>query len=565
MIGVIVNSSEEELVKEFFELFKTPWEFYRTGHSYDVVICSVEDVKEINAKLIIIYGSKENSFDRENSIETNRYNKEPLLAYDGSYLPIYGDILTFGGTNKVVAKVRETPEAAGIEIDAKNKKILRIGFDLFQEIKYLLSHGQPTEHANIPTIEVHISMLRDWILNAGIPLIEIPPVPAGNAFIVCLTHDVDFIGIRNHKFDHTLFGFIYRALFGSFFGVLRGRRGWRELLKNWKAVLSLPAVYLGLAKDFMVQFGRYREIEKGLCSTFFIIPYKNRSGQDISGRIPKKRAARYDITEILPEVKRLVSDGCEVGLHGIEAWRDPEEGRKELERISHIVGESDIGVRMHWLYYCEQSPQILDEAGFCYDTTCGYNDAVGYRGGTTQVFRPPGTKKLMELPMHIQDTSLFYPSRMGLTETEAADHIKGLLENSTRHGGVLTFNWHQRSIGPERLWDSFYVNLVDNLKKRNAWFGTARGVVTWFKKRRAALFDKVCLTENKLHVRVVSPEKNYGPDLSLKIHIPETNERRETGSIKANVKQIDIPVSDELDVVISVDYDNPGYTINRQA
>ena len=30
----------------------------------------------------------------------------------------------------------------------------------------------------------------------------------------------------------------------------------------------------------------------------------------------------------------------------------------------------------------------LDEAGFEYDSTVGYNDAVGYRAGTSQVFRP---------------------------------------------------------------------------------------------------------------------------------------------------------------------------------
>ena len=29
MIGVIADSAEQDVVREFFELFKTPWEFYR--------------------------------------------------------------------------------------------------------------------------------------------------------------------------------------------------------------------------------------------------------------------------------------------------------------------------------------------------------------------------------------------------------------------------------------------------------------------------------------------------------------------------------------------------------
>ena len=41
---------------------------------------------------------------------------------------------------------------------------------------------------------------------------------------------------------------------------------------------------------------------------------------------------------------------------------------------------------MHWLYFGDDSPKTLEAAGFDYDSTCGYNDAVGYRAGTSQVF-----------------------------------------------------------------------------------------------------------------------------------------------------------------------------------
>ena len=36
MIGVIADSAEQDVVREFFELFKTPWEFYRRDRRYDV-------------------------------------------------------------------------------------------------------------------------------------------------------------------------------------------------------------------------------------------------------------------------------------------------------------------------------------------------------------------------------------------------------------------------------------------------------------------------------------------------------------------------------------------------
>ena len=146
--------------------------------------------------------------------------------------------------------------------------------------------------------------------------------------------------------------------------------------------------------------------------------------------------------------RQLLSQGCEIGVHGIDAWRDAEKGRRELERIHEATGASEMGIRMHWLYFNDQSPQILEEAGFRYDSTLGYNDAVGYRSGTVQVYRPIGVKKLLELPMNIQDTALFFPDRMGLNEEDAWQLINALLENADRYGGVLTINWHDQKPGP---------------------------------------------------------------------------------------------------------------------
>lgn len=490
MIGVISKKSEEEIVREFFQLFKVPWEFYTSNRSYDVVLSTRNEIPALNAKLLLLYSSETGRFDSDKGITTGFHFRNLILECDDIEFPIYGNILTFEAVCEPLIRVRGTNEAAEIEIDTQETKILRIGFDLFQEIHFLLSSGQPVEYAHIPTLEIHISILRNLIFNSAIPLIEIPPLPAGYDFITCLTHDVDFVGICNHRFDHTMFGFIYRALFGSFIGVLKGRISWNRLLKNWKAVLLLPCVYLGIVKDFWAQFERYIELEKGLGSTFFLIPFKKQAGLDISGQAPKQRAARYDVRDIEPEVRRLISCGCEVGLHGIDAWQDSEKGRKEFERISHVTGESNVGIRMHWLYFCNHSPRLLETAGFSYDSTFGYNDAIGYRGGTVQVFRPLGAKKLLELSLHIQDTALFYPDRMGLTDSEADELVNQLLKNTTMFGGVLAINWHQRSLGPERLWDDFYITLLEKLKALNVWFSTASDAVEWFNKRRAVFFSK---------------------------------------------------------------------------
>jgi peptidoglycan/xylan/chitin deacetylase (PgdA/CDA1 family) len=544
LIGVIANDNEKGIVREFFELFKTPWEFYKETSDYDVVISSVDAPTEVNTRLLVLYSSEKIRFDYESELETGLQTSGTILEYRNKHFPIYGKLQTYHSSGDPLIKVIINSSAAAIEVMFDNKKIVRIGFNIFQEILYLLSSGQPTEFAHVPTIEIHISILRDLILNAGNPLIEIPPVPAGYNFTVCLTHDIDFYQISNHRFDHTMFGFLYRALIGSLINMLNGKVSLKKLLTNWKAACSVPCVYCGLTKDFWNQFDRYVEVEKDIQSTFFVIPFKNNRGRALNGRAPKRRATRYDIVGVKQEIRKLLSNGNEIALHGIDAWHDIESGRKEMDRISQATGKSNIGVRMHWLYFDPRSHEVLDNAGFSYDSSIGYNDTIGYKAGSMQVFRPPGARFLLELPMHIQDTALFYPGRLNLNEDEAYKLIEILLKDAIEFGGVLTINWHDRSMAPERLWGDFYVSFLQQLKALNAWFGTAEQVVQWFNKRRSVSFEEVQLKDGKLYLKLKSNQDNVGPDLMVRIHKPITQTTIEPS--------INIQFSDGLDAQINL-------------
>src|SRR5207244_1172385 len=110
-----------------------------------------------------------------------------------------------------------------------------------------------------------------------------------------------------------------------------------------------------------------------------------------------------------------------------------------------------------WLCFDSSSPRVVDEAGFRYDSSFGYNETIGYRAGTGQVFRPLGTRTLLELPLHIQDTALFYEGNAGLNESQAWMLCEPLVRNAAANGGVLTLLWHTRSLAPERQWGDFYL------------------------------------------------------------------------------------------------------------
>jgi len=245
MIGVLARDAEHPVVREFFELFKTPWEFYRSGSHYEVLICSDIRLPGNSAKLIIVYGAEQKPFDQQKGIESHSPCTNPILSYKGRQIPIYGRCTTFESPTWQTLLHESTQKPAALEISSNGQKLVRIGFDLFQEIHHLLTRGQPLVQARIPALELHITVLRDLILSCGIALLEIPPVPAGFTFIVCLTHDVDHAGIKNHKFDHTMFGFLYRALIGSVIELLSGRKTLKRVAINWMAAFSLPLVHLG--------------------------------------------------------------------------------------------------------------------------------------------------------------------------------------------------------------------------------------------------------------------------------------------------------------------------------
>ena len=522
-IGILCSESQKSWVEEFFELFKTPWELYRPERKYSAVISTDPNFVPRNCELLIIYSSASGA-DAAFPVEAKG---EPLfIDLSDAALPLYGKAVAFSWGMPLVRKTGSSA-AVVVETVADAQQIIRAGYDLFDEVAFLLCQGQPTQQALIPALELHIALLRSWLIRAGVPFIEVPSSPAGYDFAACLTHDVDFIRISDHKFDHTMFGFIHRASVGSIRNLMKGRITAEQCLQNVKSVVSLPAVHLGLHEDFWIQdFDRFLELEHYTKSTFFFIPYKNRPGDKVGRPHSQRRAAAYDVRNERKLIDKLVQEGNEVAVHGIDAWHSAQKGRDERQRIAEITNARHIGVRMHWLCFDEASPRVLEEADFHYDSTIGYNDAVGYRAGTQQVFRPNGATTLLELPLHIQDCALFYEGRLGLTKEHASKTCETVLANAANYGGVITILWHTRSLAPERLWGDFYVRLLNRLMDRRVWFATATEIVDWFRRRRALSFHQDDSSPATGRVAVaLSKGHSQGAELAMRIHAPSTGSR----------------------------------------
>src|SRR5262245_18502052 len=174
MLGVIANPKDEWVVREFFELFKTPWEFWRSGKEYDVVLCSDDrKLDGVRTKLLVISGSDKTGIDTQCSVEVvSQQRAGTTLSFLGNTFPIYGNAVTFGSERPPL--LRETRSGkSSLLIDCSISPMLaRVGYDLFSEVRSLLVAGQPCENAGIPTLDIHIALLRKLITGCGIPLVE---------------------------------------------------------------------------------------------------------------------------------------------------------------------------------------------------------------------------------------------------------------------------------------------------------------------------------------------------------------------------------------------------------
>jgi hypothetical protein len=520
MIGVVASAADSRVVEEFFELFKTPWEPAVPNRHYQVLLATEAwRPNTFDAEIVLLYASAETDTDRDCAVGVTPLHGGSDVEVGGTRFPLYTGAAAFAGQATAPPILAVDGRAVAYQHRTPAGMVWRIGYDLFREVEFLLTEGQPPSQAPSPTLEMHIALLRRLLIASGVTFAEIPPCPDGSDFICCLTHDIDFFGIRRHKFDRTLAGFVARASVKTTADVIRGRLPVASAARNWTALLSLPLVFLNVIADFWHPFADYARVEAGPRSTFFLVPFKGRPGIAPDGTIAAARAVSYQIADVRDEARSAAAAGSELAVHGIDAWRDSTAGRAELRELTSVTGRETAGVRMHWLYLNRESPRHFEAAGFEYDSSWGYNEAVGYRAGTSQVFRLLESDDLMELPLSIMDSALFYPTRMGLSEQDAMQRCRAIIFHARQLGGTVVINWHDRSLAPERLWGDFYRQLLQEIESGDrVWFTTAGQAVRWFRWRRSFRFTAEP-NSGRVTVHATSPALAC-PPARLRIHRP---------------------------------------------
>ena len=405
----------------------------------------------------------------------------------------------------VIARKADVREWTGNLIDLTSN-------DFFKKISDVLNTGQT--HLHEPLCDIQIDALRQELKKYTV-LVEIPPVPWGYSYMVALTHDVDLTSVKECRW--------VTAGYAAYQCVAHG-----DVPEGFRLGLAR----IGVGNDPWSLFGRWKTFEDqlGVRSTFFFIPKKDDPGM----RAHPYRAVGYDIKEKADLIHDLKKDGWETGVHGIDNWTDAELGKLEIAALD-LEGKMP-GNRTHWLLFDENSWKKLDEAGYSYDTTFGYNDDAGFRAGTLQVYRPREAENLLELPLHIQDLGLFgkfcwAPTDSGwiktpclhLDEHTARMYCDRIFDYARKYGGAVTILWHYENLTPPRDWSGMYAALVKRAKADGAWVTIAGEVAGWFRARREIRIT--CKNENdRLTISTDSIPDGSLPPLTLRMHNPDNRQ-----------------------------------------
>jgi hypothetical protein len=269
--------------------------------------------------------------------------------------------------------------------------------------------------------------------------------PRAAPFAVCLTHDVDNVRRPRGHIWRTRTRFSLPELVGGLLGVV-------SLYDNVELIAS-------------------REGSREFHSSFYFL------------------SSNYPLADVKAESGRARAAGCEVGLHGDFGTHDSQEGMDAaVERFSKAMGFRPTGLREHYLKFdFAKSWQIMERAGFEYDTSVGTNDRLGFKVGLASPFHPPDESwspmRILELPLVLMDTTLWgYLKR---SEPEGFADAMRMLEAVEEVEGLFTLLWHQEAVrmkGGRQYW-----RILDEIKRRWCYVGSGAEIARWWLARSVPL------------------------------------------------------------------------------
>jgi hypothetical protein len=314
--------------------------------------------------------------------------------------------------------------------------------------------------------------------------------PAGKAFAVCLTHDVDVLTARSTP---------RQVLRHAVAGLDRGGAQHDRLRYLRPPVRGVRALRAGLSRSpstvATLELSLGLEARYGAASSyFFAVPAGGRGSRYDCTYAPSDRCTFRGVrTTVAEMIRTIAGDGTDVGLHG-SYYSAIVTGVLAAERatLEHATGIVATTTRQHFLHWdVNRTPQIQVDAGFRADSSLGFNRTVGYRASTTLPWRQFDVARdralpLLEVPLVVEDSALLGPIAAGRGLEAAQARVVETIDTAHSVGGAVTLLFHpDKLVRPD--WLALYESSLSYAAERGGWLTSLAELERWWTAREQKL------------------------------------------------------------------------------
>jgi len=389
-----------------------------------------------------------------------------------------------------------------------------IGVELRDEeidiIADLLSGKKVNDEPNNPKIDIifesHLLELKKSMEKKNIPVFIKKKWPLGKRFAVAITHDADRISVDKEHFNKVKDRFT------------------EEIIKDFLSGNKDP--YWNVEK--MVEIER----EFGFRSSFYLL------------------LSEYQIDKKLQTLKKLMSEGWEIGLHGgLDTHNNKNKLLRQLELFSNYFGNKPNGIRQHYLKFDpENTWNIMNDLQLKYDTTWGFNENPGFKAGISLPFHPPNSEwkcfDILEIPLVLMDTSLW--GYMDLDEEQGLELTRKMIDIVQKTGGLFTILWHQEALLMKK--GRIYRKILEILSSEECFVGSGLSIHKWWIARRNTLVNTKKQGDEWIY-SIRNPPKS----LVIEVHYKNLENVRVRGKGIINKKTntiVEIEIMEDCDVIV---------------
>lgn len=246
-----------------------------------------------------------------------------------------------------------------------------------------------------------------------------------------ISHDIDHIKVFEHLFKDVIIPkFMTRMHIELFSGKISVREymlRWADFFKNkWQNI------------DELITFNNINKVP----SSFFIA-------------VNKGIGLNYSNTAAMLWIDQMKHRSCEIGLHGID-FDNMEAIKKEFDLFSSLTEQNNFGIRMHYVRNDGETYQLMERAGYRYDST-------------EHAFKNPyKIGNMWEFPFQIMDGWVIEDGKkwQSLNLAKSKEKTKVLIDQAESLDlKYLGIDFHDRYFSHSfNTWLEWYIWLVDYLK-----------------------------------------------------------------------------------------------------